>query len=94
MGELAPYVQAMRAVAAEKGVPLVDLYARSAEILERIGPEASESWGPIDKDGRRDHTHLAPEGQAQTARLVVVELRKVVPELLPYFRSEGERQRK
>ncbi len=90
LGELAPYVQAMRAVAAEKAVPLVDLYARSVEVLERLGPEASEPWGPIGKDGKRDRTHLAPTGQAQTARLLVAELRKVAPELAPLFRPEGD----
>lgn len=90
VGELAPYVEAMRAVAAEKAVPLVDLYARSAEILERLGPEANEAWGPIGKNGKRDHTHLASIGQNQTASLLVAELRKVAPDLAPYLRSEGQ----
>jgi lysophospholipase L1-like esterase len=88
VGELIPYVEAMRAVAAEKAVPLVDLYARSVEVLERLGMEASESWGPIGKDGKRDHTHLGPKGQAETARLLVVELRKVAPDLASCFRAE------
>ena len=88
MGELTPYVQAMRAVAAEKAVPLVDLYARSADVLERLGPEASESWGPISKDGKPDHTHLGQKGQAETARLLVAELRKAAPELAAHLRPE------
>jgi lysophospholipase L1-like esterase len=90
VGELAPYVEAMRAVAAEKAVPLVDLYARSTDILERLGPEASEAWGPIGKDGRRDHTHLAPAGQEQTVNLLVGELRKVAPDLAPYLRGTSQ----
>lgn len=94
VGELLPYVQAVRAVSAEKGVPLVDLYARSAEVIERLGPEACESWGPIGKDGRRDHTHLATIGQAETARLLVAELRKVAPELDAHLRPEGQGQSK
>lgn len=93
VGELAPYVQAMRAVAAEKAVPLVDLYARSAEVLERLGPEASESWSPVGKDGKPDHTHLGPKGQAETARLLVAELRKIAPELAPCFRPEDGRSK-
>ena len=80
----------MRAVAAEKVVPLVDLYARSTEVLQRLGPEASEPWGPIGKDGKRDHTHLAPPGQEQTAGLLVAELRKVAPDLAPYFRDTSQ----
>ncbi len=90
VGELAPYVEAMRAVAGEKAAPLVDLYARSAELLEHLGSDASEPWGPIGKDGKRDHTHLAPTGQAQTARLLVAELRKFSPELASCLRSEGD----
>lgn len=82
VGELAPYVQAVRAVAAEQKTPLVDLFARSIEVLERLGTEASEPWGPIGKDGKRDHTHLAPPGQEATVRLLMAELRKVAPDLV------------
>jgi lysophospholipase L1-like esterase len=87
VGELAPYVEAMRAVATEKKVPLADLYARSVEAIEKLGPEASEELGPIGKDGKRDHTHLAKPGMELTARLLVEELRKVAPELAHCFRT-------
>jgi lysophospholipase L1-like esterase len=86
VGELAPYVEAMRAVAADKKVPLADLYARSVEAIERLGPKASEELSPIGKDGKRDHTHLAQPGKELTARLLVAELRQVTPELTPLFR--------
>lgn len=88
VGELAPYVEAMRAVAAEKKVPLADLYARSVEAIEKLGPEASEELGPM-KDGKRDHTHLAKPGMELTARLLVEELRKVAPDLARCFRAEA-----
>jgi len=88
VGELAPYVEAMRAVAADKKVPLADLYARSVEAIEKLGPAASEELGPIGKDGKRDHTHLAKPGMELTARLLAEELRKVAPELAPVFRTE------
>ena len=88
-GELLPYVEAARGVAAEKQVPLVDLYARSVEVLERMGPEAAEAWSPI-KDGKPDHTHLGPASQVATARLVVSELRKVAPELAMHFRPDSQ----
>lgn len=42
-GELRPYAEAMKKVAAEENVPLVDLFARSIELLEKLGPTASES---------------------------------------------------
>jgi len=89
VGELAPYVEAMRGVAADKKVPLVDLYARSVEAIERLGPAASEELGPM-KDGKRDHTHLAQPGKDLTAKLLVAELRKVVPDLARIFRAENQ----
>lgn len=88
VGELAPYVEAMRAVAVEKKVPLADLYAKSVEAIERLGPDASEELGPIGKDGKRDHTHLAQPGKDLTAKLLIEELRRVAPELAPMFRKE------
>jgi lysophospholipase L1-like esterase len=89
--ELAPYVEAMKEVAAEKKVPLADLNARSIEAIERLGPEASEELGPIqEENGKRDHTHLAGPGKELTARLLVAELRRVAPELSRFFRPEQE----
>jgi lysophospholipase L1-like esterase len=86
---LAPYAAAMKAVAVEKKVPLVDLHARSIEAVERLGPAASEELGPLTKDGKRDHTHLAQPGKELTARLVAAELRKAAPELAGCIRSEA-----
>ncbi|HEY5311134.1 MAG TPA: rhamnogalacturonan acetylesterase [Pirellulales bacterium] len=83
---LAPYAEAMKAVAAEKHVPLVDLHARSVEAVERLGPVASEELGPLTKDGKRDRSHLAEPGKVLTAQLVVTELRRVAPELSACFR--------
>ncbi len=86
VGELAPYAEAMRAVAAEKRVPLVDLYKVSVEAIERLGPAASEELGPM-KDGKRDRTHLARPGMEFTADLLVKELARVVPDMAPLFRK-------
>ncbi|HEX3654941.1 MAG TPA: rhamnogalacturonan acetylesterase [Pirellulales bacterium] len=83
---LAPYPEAMKAVAAEKHVPLVDLHDRSFEVVERLGPVASEELGPFTKEGKRDHSHLAEPGKIMTAQLVVAELCKVAPDLAPCFR--------
>jgi lysophospholipase L1-like esterase len=88
VGELAPYVEAMRAVAAEKKVPLADLYKVSVAAIEKLGPEKSEELGPMGKEGRRDHTHLDKPGQELTAKLLVEELCRVVPELAGAFRKE------
>lgn len=84
--EVGPYVTAMKAVAADKKVPLVDLHARSYEVVKDLGPVASEDLGPILPNGKRDHTHLSPKGQVMMAKLVVDELRTAVPDLAPYLK--------
>lgn len=84
---LPPYVDAVRKVAAEKHVPLVDLYARSVERCERLGPVEAAKFNPI-KNGKADTTHLNAAGTVVFAELVAEELRRVVPELAPYLRAE------
>ena len=80
-GELAPWAEAVKKVAAEKKVPLLDLFGRSIELLERIGPKASAVFDPKTKDGKPDHTHLSEKGGEVMAGLVADELRKVEPKL-------------
>ncbi|MBI5774448.1 MAG: rhamnogalacturonan acetylesterase [Verrucomicrobia bacterium] len=80
-GELAPWADAVKKVAAEKQVPLVDLFARSIALLEKLGPEGSAVFDPPTKDGQPDHTHLSAKGGEAMARLIVGELRKVEPKL-------------
>jgi pectinesterase len=43
---LTPYVEEVRKLASEKHVPLVDLYARSIELCEQLGPEACLAFSP------------------------------------------------
>jgi pectinesterase len=79
---LGPYVDAVRKLAAAKHVPLVDLYARSQELVEKLGPTTVAKLNPPDvKKGVPDTTHLDAAGSVVFARLVVNELRKGVPEL-------------
>jgi len=42
--DLAPWAQAVRAVAAETGTPLVDLNARSAQAAQALGPLKAAAW--------------------------------------------------
>lgn len=88
---LVPYVEAMKRVAAEKQVPLLDLHARSVEWCEKIGPEETAKLNPV-KDGKPDTTHLNAGARVVFARLVVAELRTAVPELAPYLRAEPDRR--
>jgi lysophospholipase L1-like esterase len=80
-GELAPWATAARKVAVEKQVPLVDLFARSVALLEKLGPEGSAPFDPPGKNGRPDHTHLSPKGAEVMAGIVADELRRVEPGL-------------
>jgi lysophospholipase L1-like esterase len=83
--DLEPYAEAVRKVAAEKKVPLIDLNARSIALLEKLGPEGSKPFDPVTKDGRPDHTHLSPKGGEVMALIVAEDLVKVMPKLKPYF---------
>jgi pectinesterase len=85
---LVPYVEAIKKLALEKQVPLVDLYARSVEYCEKIGPTETAKLNPAGKDGKPDTTHLNAKGRVEFAKLVVEELRKAVPALEPVFRAE------
>ncbi len=80
-GELKPYAEAAKKVAADEKVPLVDLFARSIELLEKLGPTASDEFNPAGKDGAADHTHLNAKGAEVMSGIVAEELRRVSPEL-------------
>jgi pectinesterase len=85
---LVPYVEAMKKLAAEKNVPLVDLHVRSVEYCEKIGPAETARLNPVLKDGKADTTHLNQAGKMAFARLVVEELRQAVPDLAPHLLAE------
>ena len=82
------YVDAVRRLAAAELVPLVDLFARSVELSEKLGAKALEEYSPRQPDGTIDTTHLNAKGSVVFARLVVDELRRAVPQLAPVLRAE------
>ena len=84
--DLSDYSEAAKAVAAEKGVPLVDLHAMSIEWLDRIGPAAALELDATNADGSPDKTHLSPKGGTAFGAMVVDELLRVVPALAPYLK--------
>ncbi len=81
--ELLPYANAMKAVAKEKQVPLVDLQTSSGVLFEKLGDAASTDLNCELKD----RTHFSPKGAKAIAELVVKELREVEPTLKPYWRN-------
>ena len=84
---LVPYVEAVKKIAAEKNVPLIDLHASSKELCEQLGPEKCNELSPLNTStnatGKFDNTHLNATGSVVFAKLVVTGLAKAVPELAP-----------
>ncbi|MGW4794437.1 rhamnogalacturonan acetylesterase [Nonomuraea sp. NPDC004297] len=62
-----------RAVAAAENVPLIDLTARTQQLVESLGPEGSKPIYLTDING--DNTHLSEYGAHQYAALAAEELR-------------------
>jgi len=80
-----PYVEAVRAVARERQVPLVDLHAISLADAEHAGDDVWADLSPRDPSGQVDRTHLNAKGSDVVARLVAEALRSAVPELGALF---------
>nr|WP_223188518.1 rhamnogalacturonan acetylesterase [Streptomyces sp. TRM68416] len=70
----------IRSVAADHDVPLIDLTARTKEIVERLGVEGSKSLYLYNE--KRDNTHTSAHGATVYAEVVRDELlaRHLVPE--------------
>ena len=81
---LGAYARAVRDLAREKDVPLVDLHTASIELLNQLGPAESETLGPM-ANGRRDRTHLSDRGKTVFAALVAKLLSQTVPELADHL---------
>ena len=82
------YIPAMKAVAAEKKVALLDIYADTRDWLKGLGDEASKPFfmqlapGECEcyPEGRNDNTHTVYAGALQVASFVVERIRQT-PEL-------------
>ncbi|MFI6966186.1 rhamnogalacturonan acetylesterase [Streptomyces sp. NPDC050255] len=72
------YPAAMRALAAEERVPLLDLQALTLARWQELGPDGTLEYfnwlepgqSPNYPDGRQDNTHFQPRGAIEAARLV------------------------
>ncbi len=84
--DLEAYAKAVREVARSRNVPLIDLHARSVELLDRLGPEAGLALGTLKSDRSLDKTHLNERGSALFGELVADELRRAVPALARFVR--------
>ena len=77
---LLPYVEAMKAVAADEKVPLVDLNTASVDLCNKLGPKESLTLANDPKDA----THFCAKGAGEMARLVMEQLPLVEPSLKQY----------
>ena len=83
------YPEAVRQVAAEEQVPLLDMEKRSRELLSKMGPDQSKrlfDWaepGEYEKcpEGLKDDTHFNAFGASRMCDLAVLEIRLAVPAL-------------
>jgi len=82
--DLFPYVEAVKKLAAEKKVPLIDLHERSIVVLDQLGPKASEEFDPPSTD-KPDKTHLSAKGAEVMGKVVADELKTVEPDLTAYI---------
>jgi PelA/Pel-15E family pectate lyase len=82
---LVPYAEAVRRLAVERHVALIDLYNMTREQAERLGPAGSETLGRKDAQGKPDRTHLGPRGQTEIGAMAAREMARVAPEMAPYF---------
>lgn len=74
---LKPYAEAMKAVATEKKVPLVDLHTASGKVFAKLGDTGSADLS----NAPTDRTHFSAKGARLMAELVVSELTNAVPAL-------------
>ncbi|MFD3737395.1 rhamnogalacturonan acetylesterase [Streptomyces sp. NPDC058629] len=80
---LGAYPAAMRALAVEEGVPLLDLQAHSLARWQELGPDGTEPYflwlepgeSPNHPDGVQDNTHFRPVGAVEVARMTARALR-------------------
>jgi len=84
---LVPYVAAVRAVAAEKKTPLMDLYELTRAQAERLGPDGCGDINAVTKDGKPDTTHLGPVGRHDIGVMAAREFVRAVPAMKPHLAS-------
>ncbi|MBO9726366.1 MAG: rhamnogalacturonan acetylesterase [Novosphingobium sp.] len=78
---LGPYAEAMRKVAAEENVPLIDLNRDSIAIMQALGPDISPH---AFAENGKDRTHNDNYGAWLFAAAIARQVAEKIPELAPY----------
>jgi pectinesterase len=101
---LQPWADAVKQIAADRNVTMIDLHARSIALYEQMGrkgvlaisPGKVSSTRPTNGDdsamlnGGYDGTHLNAQGGAMVGAIVAAELAHVVPSLAPYLKQPAK----
>ncbi|GLK49306.1 rhamnogalacturonan acetylesterase [Brevundimonas intermedia] len=85
---LGDYPEAVRRVAREEGVPLIDLNDSSRRIYEALGPDVSAT---LFNDGGADRTHHNNAGAWLLARALAAQVAQQIPELSNHVSPEARR---
>jgi len=91
------YPKAVKQVAAEQKVPVLDLEARTRELILKLGQERSKNLfanaDPGDYEalpkGRSDGSHFNAYGACRVCDYAAMEIKKNVPELAKHLREGG-----
>lgn len=90
--DLAGHVDAMKKVAAEMNVPLIDLHTLSQNYMEKVGEVEGHKLGATKKDSKGatvpDKTHFNLAGSYVFGRMVAEAMGRTVPELAQYVKPE------
>ncbi|HRI02302.1 MAG TPA: rhamnogalacturonan acetylesterase [Pyrinomonadaceae bacterium] len=89
------YPDAVRAVAKEQKVPLIDMHRKSEAVIKRYGVEGSRALflqlkpdeNPNYPKGIEDNTHFVPKGAEEMAKLVVEGIREDKLKLRKYLKK-------
>ncbi len=87
---LLPYADAMKTVAAEKKVPVVDLHTSSGALFRQLGKERC----PELSNAPTDFTHFNEKGARAMVDLMMKELREADPRIAAELRAPAEGAKK
>lgn len=88
------YILAVRTLAKELAVPMIDLYRLSGDLVQELGVEDSKKLflhielGRFSKlpEGKKDDSHLCAYGAEKIAKLAVDEIKKQKLDIASYFK--------
>jgi lysophospholipase L1-like esterase len=93
------YAEAVREVAKEEGIPVIDLHAMSVQLYAAMGEEKSKTLFvhypantfPNRPEALKDDTHHSAFGSYELAKCVIEAIRQQLPELAPQLASDTPR---